>query len=355
MRLLFLSKRRPQQRCLMDRPYGRFFYLPVELAERKFDVRVILIGHAGDAEATTCRLGVTWTAMDAKGARATGIFSKLLNEVRVQQPDWVIGCSDAWVGVMANWLARRSGSRLAIDAYDNYESYMPWNKPLHWAWRRAIRAADLSLAAGPQLAWLMDRQRAGRSPTQVIPMAADPCFVPMEKTSCRARLGLPIGVPIIGYAGGWAAKRGTDILPKAFREVQRLVPGVRLALTGHPPAPVLRMPGVIALGYLEDALMPVFLNAMDVSTVVTSQSTFGKYSYPSKLYEALACNVPVVASATEPVKWMLQGQEHALAPVDDAAALAQRLRDALSMPRPPAIQGLSWGESVGTLSNALLA
>lgn len=353
MRLLFLIKRRPQQRCLMDRPYGRFFYLPVELAQLGFDVRVILIGHAGDFESTASRSGVTWTTMDVKGTRATGILPKLLNEIRGQQPDWIIGCSDAWVGVIATWLARRSGSRLAIDAYDNYESYMPWNKPLHWAWRRAIRAADLSLAAGPQLAQLMDRERTGRASTCVIPMAADPYFVPLNQSVCRERLGLPLDVPTIGYSGGWSKKRGTDILPKAFQELRNFVPEAILALTGRPPNGVQNIAGVVTLGYLDDAMMPVFINALDVSTVITTNSPFGQYSYPSKLCEALACNVPIVASATEPVRWMLQGEEHALVPVEDMMALAEGLRAALSTPRQHRIQCPSWGKSAAHLSEAL--
>lgn len=38
-----------------------------------------------------------------------------------------------------------------IDAYDNYESYIPWLKLLHVLKRRALSRADLITAAGPNL------------------------------------------------------------------------------------------------------------------------------------------------------------------------------------------------------------
>src|SRR5690606_39346197 len=53
-----------------------------------------------------------------------------------------------------------------------------------------------------------------------ISMAADPGFTPRDKRAAREALGLPSDAPLVGYMGGWAANRGTDILLRAFRLVR---------------------------------------------------------------------------------------------------------------------------------------
>ena len=45
MNILFLSKRRPQNKDLILRPYGRFYYLPKILAERGHNVHVLLLDY----------------------------------------------------------------------------------------------------------------------------------------------------------------------------------------------------------------------------------------------------------------------------------------------------------------------
>lgn len=350
-KLLFICKRKPQGRCLLARPYGRFFHLPAELAARGYLVQVALVSHRGEPEEASDRAGVHWRSFDL---RQLGCLSRLRQFSAAFQPHWVIGCSDAWVGLLAHRIARRLGARLAIDAYDDYEAYMPWNLPLHVFWRRALRAADLTTAAGPQLAQLMDRWRRGATATAVIPMAADPGFVPMPRDKCRDVLGLPTSQPIVGYSGAWAANRGTAVLPEAFRKLRDQLPGVLLALTGTPPAHVVSQPGVIALGYLEDAKLPSFVNALDVATVITTSSRFGSYSYPAKLCEAIACGIPVVATSTPPVQWMLRDAPLALVPTDDPEALCAGLVRALTLegaryaPRP------SWKE-LASIFDALLS
>jgi glycosyltransferase involved in cell wall biosynthesis len=353
MRLLFLSKRRPQQRDLLDRPYGRFHYLPAGLAALGHDVTTLLVSHQGLDSERREMAGVRWISHDVRRLGPIGIFEALATEASGFNPDFVVGCSDAWPAWIAHRLARRLGTGLVIDAYDNYESYMPWNYPLHLAWRRTIAAADAVTAAGPQLAALLARSRAGKSEPLVLPMAADPGFHPRDKESSRSALGLPANEPLIGYYGGWGHARGTSLLSDAYMRVRQAMPSARLVLTGNAPEAVGRLPGVITLGYLDDAKLPILVSSLDLACVITSDSAFGRYSYPAKLCEAIACGTPVVATATEPVRWMLGGDTRYLSPIGDARAFARLTLENIGMGRADYGNKLRWPDVAGAFDAML--
>lgn len=325
MRLLFLCKRHPQQRDLLQRPYGRFFHLPSNLAGMGLEVRVILVSHDGSDSEVREFGGCRWQTLDLRRMGPLALYQQVLRESAGWKPDWVVGFSDAQFGWLAHKVARRIGARLAVDAYDNYEAYMRWNLPLHWLWRSAVSAAELVTAAGPQLADLLQTWRQGQAEVQVLPMAADPGFIPLGKQECRRALGLPTDAPLVGYSGGWGRSRGTDVLLDAFEILRQRVPEVQLVLSGRPPAKATGRPGVKPLGYLADSSLPLLANAVDVACVLAADTAFGRFSYPAKLCEAMACGTPVVASATDPIRWMLEDNQTHLAPVADAPALARQV------------------------------
>jgi glycosyltransferase involved in cell wall biosynthesis len=333
VRILFVCKRHPQQRDLIERPYGRFHHLPVALATLGHDVRVQLCSHRHLPSLEAQTDGVTWSSHDVRTLGLRGLLRRLAQETQTFRPDWVIALSDTHYGCLARRLARISNARLAIDAYDNYEAYMPWNLPLHMLWRNSIRAADLVTAAGPQLAQRLQSHRHRGHPVEIIPMAADPEFTPLERKSCRHALGLPPDAPLVGYVGSWTRNRGTIMLIDAFRRARAALPDLQLVLSGRPPVEVLAEPGVLGTGYVPDAQLPALINALDLACVITADNSFGRYSYPAKLCEAMACGVPVVATATEPVRWMLGERPEYLVPMGDAKVFAERVSDLLAVPR----------------------
>lgn len=354
MRLLFVGKRHPQQRDLIERPYGRFHYLPAELAALGHEVRVLLCSHRNLSSVQTRMAGVEWLSEDVRRLGPRMLYQRLTQHTDAFRPNWVIGVSDTYYGWLAKRLAAAINARLAIDAYDNYEAYMPWNFPLHALWRRSIRAADLVTAAGPQLATQLQAHRRGGLPVEVVPMAADPDFIPLDKQASRQALGLASNALYAGYAGSWTKTRGTPLLIDALRRARVAEPRLQLLLTGRPPPEVLTEPGVVGTGYLADAHLPALINALDVACVVSADTGFGRYSYPAKLCEAMACRVPVVATATEPIRWMLRNQAEHLAAVGNADLFARRILDLLSTPRVGYGCCSSWATQARRLNELLV-
>jgi glycosyltransferase involved in cell wall biosynthesis len=353
LKVLFVGKRHPQQRDLIERPYGRFHHVPVALAALGHDVHVALCSHRQLPSIEHDSDDVHWSSRDVRTLGPTRLLRELATEAKAFRPEWIIGMSDAQYGWLAHRLSRQVHARLAVDAYDNYEAYMRWNVPLHALWRRAVRAADVVTAAGPELAERLQSHRNHGRLVDVLPMAADPEFQPRDKHACRAALGLPQDAPLLGYVGSWTRSRGTHLMVDAFESVRAVRPDARLVLSGRPPEDVLRMPGVTGLGYLPDAQLPLLVSALDVACIVTADTAFGKFSYPAKLCEAMACKVPVVATATDAIRWMLDDRAEHLSRLGDPNDFAERALALLETPRAEYGNSPGWMD-VGARLNGML-
>jgi glycosyltransferase involved in cell wall biosynthesis len=350
MKLLFLCKRRPMGRDLLSSPYGRFYYLPKLLAERGHEVAVSLLDYERAADSFVEREGIPWSSRPV-----TRYVSGIRAQAAQLRPDWVIGFSDTYFGILADRTAKRVGAKACIDAYDNYESYMPWAKPLHWAWRRSLDRADLITAAGPGLLELMAARRT--SPiTAVVPMAADPVgFGPRDKVSCRRELGLPLDRPLVGYCGSVHRSRGVGVLFDAIPLVRTANPDVLFVHSGRTWKDVPLPTSFHSLGYIDADKMPILLNSMDVLVVVNRPSSFGHHSYPVKLYEAMSCGVPVVATQTTATAWILEGQPDALVSPDDPEELSSAIQTMLRVREVDYGPLPTWSSSCDMLEEALMA
>jgi glycosyltransferase involved in cell wall biosynthesis len=331
MKILCLSKRRPQGRDLLTRPYGRFYHLPVGLAQGGRSVKVILTSYHSDLRTVEERAGVEWQSLNLRPFFPNVGFFRYMRTIdqitKDFHPDWIVGFSDTWYGILAYFLARRHGAKSLIDAYDNYESYIPWAKPLHWLWRYCLKRATKLTAAGQGLADLMSRGR--KESADILPMAADPYFYPMDKIECRQKLNLPLNKKLIGYSGAVYQNRGIELLFSAFEQLHRGQPEVQLVVSGRKSKSVKVPDGILWLGYIPDEQMPILMNSLDLLVVVNRQSSFGEYSYPAKLYEAMRCQIPVVATDTGGVRWILRDEDIILVRPDDVVGLVSGIKQGL--------------------------
>lgn len=341
-------------RDLISRPYGRFYYLPRYLAERGHEVTTLLLDYRNSTAVDIRSDGIHWISESLGFGNPVRYIRKLQQLLQETMPDWIIGCSDTYFGILAQFYGQKYGIRSCIDAYDNYESYIPWLKPLHGLWRRALSRADLVTAAGPGLALYLSRQRNGR-PAVVVPMAADPTgFRPMDQVECRSRMGLPADGHLIGYCGSLHKSRGVEVLFAAIERLHETYPDLMLVLSGrrwkNMPVP----DTACDLGYVEDDKMPVLLNCMDVLAVINRLSTYGSYSYPVKLYEAMACQIPVVATDTPATRWILRDYPELLVPPSQPDALYDRIEQNLETGRVDYGDISDWNSVCGGFEKALL-
>jgi len=352
MKILFLSKRRPQGKDLWSRPYGRFFHIPRILSERGHDVCLLLLSYKKEPRLREVHGGITWITESAFASGPLAYIRCAKKIIEDFKPDWVVGFSDTYYGILAVMLAEKYGILSAIDAYDNYESYIPWLKPLHHRWRKALGRATLVTAAGPHLGDLLASFRLDKK-AYTIPMASDPGFYPMERQTCRKELGLPFRKRIVGYCGSLYRNRGVEVMYQAFEILGSQHADVDFVLTGRRERGLGLPKNVRHLGYLPDRLIPLFLNSLDVLVIVNRLSDFGNFSYPVKIYEAMSCRIPVVATETGPTRWILGNREQFLAASEDPLDLAAKTHALFSLGRADYGQASTWEHSSELFESAL--
>jgi len=298
--------------------------------------------------------GMVWMSESIRPYTPFRYYYRACELIKSIKPDWIVGFSDTYFGIMAAHLGRKYGIKSLVDAYDNYESYLSLFTPLHFLWRRAVSQATAVTAAGPQLAELLQQSRPGR-PVFIVPMAADvPGFMPLDQEACRRELNLSLENKIIGYCGSIYRNRGIQTLFDAHDILKKSDRNIDLIFTGRKEKGISLPSSVKWFGYLSDDKIPVFLNSLDVAVVINRISRFGLYSYPVKLYEAMRCHIPVIATDTPSVNWILKGDDRFLARPDDPYDLADKIRKASTLDRIDYGEQTSWEQSCQIFEEVLL-
>ncbi len=364
MRILVLTKRQYMAQDLLDDRFGRFRELSLELARLGHEVRGLCLSYRRKPE------GAFIDGDGASGARVSWHSSTLLNGLfpalrkyptralalaREFQPDIIWACSDAYHAIFGSWLAGRVRTRCVIDLYDNFEAFRASQIPgILSLFRRSVREADGVTCFSARLADYVARTYPRSSPTAVIENGVrTDLFHPRDRTNCRQSLGLPPNAKIIGTAGALDRSRGIDTLFRAFEMLAAEDSQLHLALAG-PRAHRLRIPNgarVHDLYTLAHHKVASFINALDLAVICYRDSAQGRYSFPQKAYEIMACRVPFVAASVGTMQDLLQPYPASLFEPENPENLASTIRHQLKNPTLVELSVPTWRQSAVKLAD----
>jgi glycosyltransferase involved in cell wall biosynthesis len=206
--------------------------------------------------------------------------------------------------------------------------------------RTSYQAADGLIVVTPDLRD-MAIQHYGVSPSRVrvIPNGANVLsFLPMQQQVCQRRLNLPTGRRYVGYVGSLTSWQDVPTLIAGFALLAKDYTDTDLLLVGDGAsrpqlAAQVQQLGlqqrVHMVGAVPHAQVPLYLNACDITTVPKKT---GRTDSPLKVYEAISCGVPVLASAQPGVAFLAEKGCGMLYTPGDAADLARHLDRMLSLP-----------------------
>jgi glycosyltransferase involved in cell wall biosynthesis len=338
---------------LLKNPYGRFYHLAYHLANLGHNVELILISYKKE-EDDVIEFSNIYIRSYSLFPNPVSTIMKIYKLIKSSGSDWIFGFSDIYYGVLAQTFARKLDQKCLIDAYDNYEAYMPWLKPLHWLWRFSVKRATVVTCAGQSLNDLFRNYRRTK-PIHILPMTVDGnLFFEQSREECRQKLDLPLNVKLIGYHGSISDSRDIRTLFSAAKKIINSGEKIKFVVSGRKDKNIKIPAEFIYKGYLPDSDVPLLLNSLDVLVVTNKDSIFGNYSYPVKLYEAMACHIPVVVSKTESTKWILRKYPQYLVEPEDNNALIEKINEVIKLGRVSYERLPTWEEITDDLSQLII-
>ena len=361
MNILIISKRFYTGKDLVEDRYGRIFELSAELSRLGHEIQGIALSYkrrSNQAHTFEEIPNLTWHSFNTTPYGIASYITRLHSITKTWKPDVIWASSDVPNISIAYYLSRLTGIPVAIDLYDNYESFgLTKLPPLKLALSHACRKANGITVVSHALA---ERTRTSYRRTgnvALIPNCArTDIFFKRDKASCRRNIGLPEDAKIIGTAGAINDSRGITDLFQAFQYLANEDPNIWLAIAGPQDRAAQRFnhPRLVNLGTVDLETVSELFNALDVGVVCNKDSDFGRYCFPLKLMELLASSTPLVAASVGDTGLYLSKRQDCLYQPGDWRQLAEKIKhhienfDFSDLPVAP-----SWRESARQLSSYL--
>ncbi len=360
MRIAFLCKRHYTGKDVILDRYGRLYELPNQLARLGHEVRVWCLDYRGRRD-DQCQHAaepgtLAWASCATGGIRAARLAVypyRLRKQLMDFKPELLIGTSDIPHVALAAWLGRQLGVPSVVDLYDNYESFGQARIPGFRALLRyAIRSTSLVITVSQALREKVRRDHAPINPVLVMPNGINVAtFSPGQRAQARQALELPMAAKLVGTAGGLSRMKGLDVVYAAWRKMEQTRPDLHLVLAGPVekgfPPPV--GPRIHYLGELPESQVAELFRALDVGIIPLQDSSFGRYCFPQKAYEMLACRLPVAVSNTGEMASLFAPWPQTLFAPNDPEGLTTVVLQQLEQRNVPAIPVLDWKGLVGQL------
>ncbi len=368
MRVLFLTKQQYMAKDLLQDRFGRFYEIPKALGQSGHEIRGVCLkyrpGKGPSGTPQPCEF-VQWDSFPLGRNWPLGFarhFQRLIEIATRFKPDIIVGASDCAQVVMAGRLAAKFGLPYAVDLYDNFESYRATQIPgMKHLLRRSVRqAAAVSVISDALLAKVQQQYRPKGLLRLITNAVAPEIFHWAEKSAARCRLGLPQSGTLIGTAGDLTHARGIETLFEAFKRLKVTRDHLSLILAGPIDGRVKRQldHNIIYLGELAHERVGDLFNALDVGIICNREDSFGRYCFPQKFFEMLACKLPVVVAKVGALSSVLSPSEHFLFTPGGAASLADAILSQIETRRIPALSVPTWhdcGLMFGNLLEAAVA
>jgi teichuronic acid biosynthesis glycosyltransferase TuaC len=359
MKIAFLCKRRYMGKDVILDRYARLYEIPLQLARLGHQVQGYCVDYHESASGgewaheTGSGGSLRWMSLSVGRFRIPGIAAypwRILRQLRRDRPDLIIGASDIPNVGLAHWLSRRLRIPYAVDLYDNFEGFGQARLPGFVPWlRRSIAAASVVTTTSEPL-----RQKVladgARGEVIALPSSVDlNVFRRSDKAVARQALGLPGAVHLVGTAGGLSREKGIAPLYEAWQQIVTRRSDVHLVLAG-PVEPGFDPPAgarVHYLGQLSHDRVAMLFSALDVGVISILDTPFGRYCFPQKAYEMIACGLPLVAADVGAMSSLFASWPALLFRPDDAQSLADAVLRQIDTPILPSLPVRDWSELVG--------
>ncbi|WP_228273435.1 glycosyltransferase family 4 protein [Acinetobacter faecalis] len=300
--------------------YARLYEIPNQLALLGHDVECFCLSYQSHDDGTWDESNhskkLKWHSKSYTNWKKLSIWNYpfyLLNLLRENKPDVIIGASDMPHIIIGAWLAKKLDIPFVVDLYDNFEAYGQAQIPLiKILFHRALNQAQVITTTSQTLAVKIQTEHPNVKNIFAMPSVINQnIFKVGNKSEARKFLSLPLNTPLIGTAGGLTKMKSIHDLFDAWEIIKKENPQSYLVLAGptEPATPLPDDDNVIYLGLLTHQDVATLFQALDVGVMCIPDDEFGRYCFPQKAYEMLACNLNVISSAIGDMVYLLEDDQ----------------------------------------------
>lgn len=362
MKIVFVCKRHYTGKDVIRHRFGRLYEFPTQLARLGHQVTVLCLDYRNDdrQDDFTEQVGsgsVRWLIATFRNILCFEI-GLIYRAITAVQPEVIVGSSD----IPSLWLARRLsrllGVTYAVDLYDNYESFGQARIPgFRHVLKACIRdAAAVIVVSSALRAKVINDYSSHGSVVVMTNGISRSGFFPGDRVAARMALGLPLHSRLIGTAGNLSRMKGLDTVYSAWAKLEGSAEDIYLVLAGRvePEFPVPSGERVLYLGELLEAQVSQLFRALEVGIIPAHDSEFGRYCFPQKLFEMIACGLPVVAAKVGAIAQTLRANPEMFFAPGDAESLVAGVIRQLENPELVDIVPMEWSELVEGVEPVLL-
>lgn len=359
MQILVLTKRQYMNKDLLDDRYGRFREIPLAFGQKGHKVQGLCLSYAKRNEGYIKDGHVLWKSINATKLKLPGLLRFIIEAQKLaKKSDIIWACSDSFYGVIGCALGKMYKVPTIFDIYDNFGKFFVARLPVlkqlyHWAIRKSSAVTCLSKSFADYIKDTFSNH------IRVYPVefaVRDDLFKPLDKMRCRKMFGLPVNSIIIGTAGALYKIRDVHLLFEAFEYLKDKYTDLHLALAGPRDSKLKfsQSPRIHDIGILPFEKVPYFINALDVAVVCYADDDYGKYCFPQKMREFMACDVPVIAARVGSLKELLADHPNWLFLPGDSRSLARVLENRLLDRKTGYASPPTWPDLANRLENIML-
>jgi glycosyltransferase involved in cell wall biosynthesis len=231
---------------------------------------------------------------------------------------------------------KETGTRFCFRSAQSLNKYYP--PPFNFFEKKAVESANLWIAGGKSVFANLVRRGYSEQRGRILTLAVDTSsFQPQPEAARQAvREELGLTAPVIGYVGRLVPAKGLRVLMKALEGIDPRQPWSLLLLGSGPmKAEIERWAArrgwekrvKVHLSKHDD--VPRYLGAMDMMVAPSQTTANWKEQFGRMLIEAFACGVPVVASDSGEIPFVV-GDAGVIAPEKDSAAWGRAIERLLT-------------------------
>jgi glycosyltransferase involved in cell wall biosynthesis len=238
----------------------------------------------------------------------------------------IIPTTEPLIGIIGYHFAKKYKIPIIYEVQDNYEMYGSYKLLFVRALEHnVIKKSDFVFYSNFPLMKKLDFLR--KRNIEIIENGVDlNLFKKIPKNKARKLLKINEKIKLITYTGHISKDRGIDNLIDVVRELRKSDKNIHLLLSGKVDKNIdIKHDFIIYEALPKREQLVMALNASDVLVIASGNNKFTKYSFPQKLFEYMAVNVPIVATAVGDVERILKPYKGSLCKPESKEGLKNKI------------------------------